>query len=373
MGRPKKGALSSYPLKMRSQIKSIRQSNAGWGAISILVELEESGDYPCEDLPSADSIHRYLKQEELIPQKIPRGQLLKGQLPKEIKNPHDLWEMDAQGAEYVKGLGYISMINIKDSQTKTYIMSFPVQVSSSKSQPKTAHYLWALRLAFEEFGLPKAIQADKDSVFIDNASKSPFPSRVQLFLTSLGIEFCLIDVPPPAKQAMVERSHQTMQKQVLQGKTYDNWHQLFTNTNKRRKVMNEKYPSRSLNRQAPLQAAPQAKNNSRLYQIGQEKQITQIERIEKFLTQCVWYRKVSNVKTLSLNCKIYYLNKSTSHTYLSIKYCVKHKKLLFHDANEHLIQEILVKDFASQLLEKKTILELLELKKKIFTSKDFPL
>jgi len=367
------GELSSYPLKMRNQIKSLRQANEGWGAISILVEMEDIGPYPYEDLPGRDAVRRYLKEQGLIPEKSPRGTIIEGQLPKGIINPHDMWEMDAQGAEYVKGLGHISMINIKDSLTKTYIMSFPVQVKSGKSQPKTVHYLWALRLAFEEFGLPKAIQVDKDSVFIDNTSKSPFPSRVQLFLSSLGVELCFINVPPPAKQAMVERSHQTMFKQVIQGKTYDNWHQLFLHTNKRRKVMNEKYPSRSLNGKAPLQAAPEAKKIIRSYQIGQEKQPNNLKRAGHLLSECKWYRKVSKVKTVSLNRKIYYLKKSKPQTYLSIKYVVVHKKIIFRDVNEQLIHEVLIEGFAINFMEQNSIKELLAMKKKIFKSKDFPL
>lgn len=373
LGRRKTGALSSYPLELRKKIKIIRSDNEGWGAISILVELADSYNYHSKELPSADAVNRFLKEEGFIGKKIPKSKLPKGQQPNKIDNPHDLWELDAQGAEYVKGLGYVSMINIKDSKTKTYIMSFPVQVKGRKSQPKTVHYLWSLRLAFEEFCLPKAIQVDKDSVFIDNTSKSPFPSRFQLFLTSLGIELCFIDAPPPAKQAMVERSHQTMYKQVLQGKKYDNWHELFVNNNKRRKVMNEKYPSRSLNKQAPLQVYPETKNVIRPYQIGQEKQASNLKRIERFLAQCVWFRKVSKAKTLSLNAKVYYLKKSNPETFLSIRFCAEDKKIIFRDANELVIQELLVKDFAINLLEQLSIKELLAMKKKIFKNKDFPL
>ena len=60
MGRPKRGALSSYPLTLCKKIKSLRQNNEGWGAISILVELENRGHYPLKDLPSPDAVHRYL-------------------------------------------------------------------------------------------------------------------------------------------------------------------------------------------------------------------------------------------------------------------------------------------------------------------------
>ena len=65
-------------------------------------------------------------------------------------------------------------------------MTFPVAVKNKNSQPSTIHYKWTLRLAFIESGLPQSIQVDKDSVFIENSSKSPFPSRMHLWLLGLG-------------------------------------------------------------------------------------------------------------------------------------------------------------------------------------------
>ena len=181
----------------------------------ILVELEEKHKFHKKDLPSIDAINRFLKQEGLVKERIPSGQI-----PIEkcnaVKRFHDLWEMDAQGAVAVCGLGYVSMINIKDFKSKVHCVAFPVHVKGIKSQPKTLSYLWSLRLAFEERGLPRAIQVDKDSVFIDNTSKSPFPSRVHLFLIALGIKLCFIQLPPPQKQAMVERSHQTMNRHAME-------------------------------------------------------------------------------------------------------------------------------------------------------------
>lgn len=202
-GRPVSGVLQNYPSELRKQIEVLRKQNEGWGAISILVELEDAYGYCQSDLPSADSVHRYLKQCGLVKTKLPKSYLPESQ-SYDVEDFHDLWEMDAQGAVKVTGIGYVSMINIKDVKSKTYVNSFPVQVKCKKSQPKTVHYLWALRLGFEEFGLPKAIKVDKDSVFIDSTSQSPFPSLVHLFLVGLGIELCFIHQAPPAKQAMVE-------------------------------------------------------------------------------------------------------------------------------------------------------------------------
>lgn len=370
-GRPALGALHSYPSELRDKIYELRNKNPGWGAISILVELKHVLNYDPKNLPSSDSVRRYLKDCGFINPKIPKSDAPEIK-PPIVKDCHDLWEMDAQGAVAVSGLGFVSMINIKDSKSKTYVMSFPVQVKSKMSQPKTAHYLWALRLAFEQFGLPKTLQVDKDSVFKDNTSKSPFPSLVQLFLLGLGVNLSFIKVRPPAKQAMVERSHQTLDKQVLEGKIYQTWQELFTNTNKRRGILNEKYPCRTLGKRAPLEVYPEAAHSKRPYSIEKETKLFDLNRIEKHLADYTWYRKVSSVKTLSLK-KIYYLKEAKPKTHVQIKFCTVSKKLIFRDVNEQIIKELSAKGFAKSLLQSQSTLTLLSMKKKIFENKNFPL
>ena len=85
---------------------------------------------------------------------------------------------------------------------------------------------------------------------------------------------------------MVKRSHQTMENQVLKGKTYQNWQELFVNTNKRRRILNEKYPCRTLNKKAPLQAFPKAKHSRRYYTVKKEKAILNINYMEQYLAKC---------------------------------------------------------------------------------------
>ncbi len=164
LGRPKRGVLSSYPAGLVARIKRLRVNNEGWGAISILIELEEEYGYSKTELPGEASINRYLKQEGFIKEFIPANKLPEKPF-KKARRVHQLWEMDAQGATEVGGIGFQAMINIKDSRSKKYCMSFPVVVKTKMTQPSTRHYKWALRLAFSESGMPKGIQVDKDSVF----------------------------------------------------------------------------------------------------------------------------------------------------------------------------------------------------------------
>lgn len=372
LGRPKGGALSSYPSELVALVKALRANNEGWGAISILIELEEEYGYSKTELPGEASINRYLKQEGFIKEYVPSSELPDTPL-KKAKRVHQLWEMDAQGTTKVGGIGYQAMINIKDSRSKKYCMSFPVEVKTKMSQPSTRHYKWALRLAFSESGMPKGIQVDKDSVFYENTTKSPFPTRFHLWLIALGVDLRFINVRPPAKQAMVERSHQTMEKQVASGKYYKNWKQFFQHCNKRRKRLNEKYPCRTLGKRAPLQAFPKAVHSGRQFTVETEHAALKLSRIYTYLSKGKWYRRVSSVKTISLGGNTYYLKYATPKESTQILFYRKEKLLIFLNFNEHLLDMIPIKGISIPDLMGMNSKNLISTFKKLFYAKKFPL
>lgn len=372
MGRPCIRCLGTYPQDLRNKIKAYRALNQGWGAISILVELEEEHDYSKSELPSVNSVHRFLRQEGFINPREPSEPLLATDC-KKARHVHELWEMDAQGATQVFGIGYQSMINIKDSLSKKYCMAFPVGVKNQSSQPSTVHYKWALRLAFIESGLPQTIQVDKDSVFMENSSKSPFPSRIHLWLVGLGIELCFIDRPPPAKNATVERAHQTLEGQVIKGKHYECWSEFFGNCNKRRNRLNEKYPSRSLNKQAPLQAFPQAVHSGRPYSIPKEHRLFNLNRIYTFLAKGKWHRKVSSNKGVHLGGQRYHVKNASPKTTVNITFCEHTKQLIFRHVNELELARHPLKNFSKENLIGGQTKNLNSMYKQLFKSKDFPL
>lgn len=372
MGRPKQGgALSEYPKRIRQLVLHLRKENPGWGAVSILLDLRLEYGYLVTDLPSPASTHNFLKQSGCIKDREPRSSLPVGKC-KSSKHPHEKWEMDAKGAVLVEGLGYQALINIKDDFSKKYCMSFPIAVKNRNTQPRTLHYKWTLRFAFIESGLPKVIQVDKDSVFIENSSKSPFPSRLHLWLIALGIELCFIDRPPPAMNSKVERSHQTINNQSLKGKTYKTWGSLLKNINKRRKRLNENYPSRTLEKRAPLQVYPEAKHSGRRYAIEQEEQLLDLKKIYAFLAKGKWYRKVDASKGIHIGAKRYTLKKAKPHTTAVITFCNRCKKLIFHDVKEQELGRHPIKEFSVQTLMESTLASLIADYKRVLKAKKFP-
>lgn len=372
MGRPATGALSTYPVGLRDRIRALREENEGWGAISILVELEEGYGYPAPGLPSETSVYLFLKEEGLIPKKEPKGILpvKNGNVPKKV---HEQWEMDAEGANYVDGLGHHSMINIKDGLSKKHCMAFPVAVRNGSTQPCARHYKWGLRLAFGESGLPKRIQVDRDSVFIENSSRSPFPSRLHLWLLALGVGLCFIDRPPPAKNAVVERSHQTLHNQAVKGKRYRTWRGFFNNCNKRRERLNEKYPSRSHGKKAPLQAFPKAAHSKRHYDVAREHEMLVLGRVYRFLAKGKWHRKVSSSKAVMLGGQRYPLKGATPGSMVTITFCGRSKKLIFRCVNELEIARIPIKNITKGALMGAGTKALCSMKNRLLKARDFPL
>lgn len=91
--------------------------------------------------------------------------------------------MDAQGSLRVEGGGSVSLINVIDVASRLKVESCP-RVSTPK--PAAADYYMTLRRAFLTYRLPLRLTLDHDTVFFDNTTSSPFPTRLHLWLLADG-------------------------------------------------------------------------------------------------------------------------------------------------------------------------------------------
>ena len=91
-----------------------------------------------------------------------------------------------------------------------------------------------LKLAFTDWGLPEQLQVDHDSVFYDNRTPSPFPTRLHLWLLALGIGLTFSRVGRPTDQGLTERSQQLWTDQVILGQSFNDWQHLYLALQQRR-------------------------------------------------------------------------------------------------------------------------------------------
>ena len=122
MGRPSRGALSSYPDLMCDALREWRLAHPGWGPKTLRAELARDKRFQGPRLPHPSSIARFLKELDL-----PRPYQRHSELPQlqtgTASMPHEEWEMDARGHQSVPDVGVIALINVNDVFSRVKLLS----------------------------------------------------------------------------------------------------------------------------------------------------------------------------------------------------------------------------------------------------------
>jgi hypothetical protein len=173
---------------------------------------------------------------------------------------------------------------------------------------------------FTQYGLPRRITLDHDSAFYDNTSQSPYPSRLHLWLVAFGVEVVFIKKQPPAAHAFIERTHQTMSRQAVQGHTGDSQAALWYELDERRQALNERLPCRSLHGQPPLRASPGAAQPQRPYRLEWEETMLDLARVYALLASGRWFRQASCHGEFCLGMQRYNVGRANARAMLEISF-----------------------------------------------------
>lgn len=351
MGRPRTGALGSFPTEMSDILRRWRQENPGWGPLTLHTELALHDAFKGQKLPSRPTIARFLKEAGFIPDREPSVELPESESGR-VDHAHQVWELDARGYEQIPDVGMVTLINLNDRFTHARLLSYPCWLGQSRVErhANTEDYQACLRLAFMQWGMPQIIQFDHESVFYDNTSRSPFPTRFHLWLVALGISLALIRTHQPRDQGMTERSHQLWYRQVVQGHTFANWSALYSALDKRRTFLNYSLPCRSLDNRPPLVAYPDAIHSGNLYHLGAEAEMLDLDSVFRYLAQGRWFRRISQSGTLSLGRQIYYLGARWKRQQAEITFDADLQKLQFTDEAGAPISSAPIKGITKELL-----------------------
>jgi transposase InsO family protein len=315
MGRPASGALGTLPATLRQAILRLRQEHPGWGPLTILAELQRDPAWANQPLPSRARLAAFLREAKLT-----RRYQKQRPLPQPASSdpgvPHDQWQLDAQGVTTVSGIGPVCLINIADVVSRLKIESGPIV---SRIQPATDDYFLMLRRAFTSYGLPRSISFDHGSVFFDNTTASPFPTRLHLWLIALGVDVIFTRKRQPTDHALIERTHQTMTLQALLGQTWRDQASLWSGLDVRREVLNTILPARALG-QPPLTAYPSACHSGRAYRPEWEAELLDLRRVGEYLAGGEWFRQTNPHGQWSLGSYWYNLGRQFARRELAITF-----------------------------------------------------
>lgn len=309
MGRPRKNVLlPSFDPIVVEQIKCLRPHGTKIGPKSIYADLCQIKQLANYDLPKPSTIARFLKQSGLV-SNYEKHFPLPNIERQDVKRPHQVWQLDGQGALDAPGIGRVNFLNIKDLFSSVYCTSWVTFSNSHNGSPSADQYRNSLRRAFTKFGRPEKVQVDHAAVFYENKGKSPFPTRFHLWLISLGIQLIFSRKYRPTDQAVVERMHQTVENQVIGNKLFANLAAIQQKTDERIHMLNHHIPSASCNDQPPLVTHSQARHSGRFYCPRNEKSLIDFQRVYEYLSKGTWIRKTtgSGGRNISLGGIGYYL------------------------------------------------------------------
>src|SRR6266566_1212216 len=316
MGRPATGPVSTFPIALKEAILHLRALHPGWGPTTLVVTLKMDASWSDQPLPSRACIARLLKQAGLTRRYQPHHDL--PQPPHLSPNtPHQEWQMDAQGIMRVEGVGKVSLISIVDVVSRLKAESYP---GLETTNPALPDYQLTLRRAFLTYGLPEILTLDHGTVFYDNTTPSPFPTRLHLWLLALGVQVRFTRKRCPTDHAIIERTHQTMTAQALLGQNYPSSAALWAGLDERREVLNKHLPSRALSHQAPLEAYPHAIHSGRMYRPEWEEDLLCLENVWRYLQQGRWGLRGRSNGVFCLGSFQDYIGKQFAHRCIEIRF-----------------------------------------------------
>ena len=165
--------------------------------------------------------------------------------PTPIKNGRWMWHPHHAGGR--SGQGKLDQ-HCRCRQSLASAESYP---SLETTNPALPDYRLTLRRAFLTYGLPETLTLDHGTVFYENTTPSPFPTRLHVWLLALGVQVRFTRKRCPTDHAIIEPTFQTMTAQALLGQTYSSPSALWSGLDERRQVLNHHLPSRMLSHQAP--------------------------------------------------------------------------------------------------------------------------
>lgn len=161
-----------------------------------------------------------------------------------------------------------------------------------------------LRCCFEQWGLPQAIRVDNGDPW---ATRSDVPSALALWLVGLGVKVLLNRPCHSTDNGIVERCHGVLSGWVEAHKAADE-HALQKQLDWALLMQRERYPA--CNNKSRLEAYPQLLHNSRLYRQCDEEVLWHFERVQDFLADFVWTRRVDKVGRVSIFSSAYSVGRS---------------------------------------------------------------
>lgn len=189
-----------------------------------------------------------------------------------------------------------------------------------------------LRANFERWGLPKAIRADNGSPW---ATQSDIPSALALWIIGLGVKVLLNRPRVSTDNGIVERDHGVLANWV-EAHTATDLAGLQQRLDWAIYMQRERYPA--IDGQSRLLTYPDLLHNPRQYCQSNEAQLWDIQRVDEFIANRIWTRRVDKVGRISLFSTAYSVGRVFAGSDVMIHFDVDTREWIIEDERGRLLK-----------------------------------
>jgi transposase InsO family protein len=262
--------------------------------------------------------------------------------PPRSTHVHALWEMDGKENVRLADGTIATVLDVREPFACCFLGAFAHEVQTEKGWRKLnlREIQTDLRLVFAEFGLPVAIQTDRESVY-GKPPEEQFPTLFTLWLVGLGITHQFKRPGQVTDQAHVERGHKTLFDWIEEPQPLANLMVLQSALDQARFVHNRILPSRAGDCQGrpPQDVHPEVRVPLRPYVPDAELALFDLKRVDQFLSRFAWPHRVSQVGQVTVGPHQYYVGVTYARQTVDVRFDPKDRYLAFHDAKDgHLLR-----------------------------------
>ena len=196
--------------EIEALICELRREHPGWGPRRIEHQLARHGIQP---VPGRSSINRCLKRHGLI--ELRRRRKRRDEFKRwERDRPMQLWQMDVMGGVGLEDGAELKVVTGVDDHSRFCVAAGLVRRATSKAVCEV------LVASLGRYGIPDEILTDNGKCFTGRYGPHPVEVLFDRVLRENGISHRHTGIRSPTTTGKIERFHQSLRKEFLDGKTF---------------------------------------------------------------------------------------------------------------------------------------------------------
>ena len=198
--------------ELQAAICELRREHPGWGPRRIEHQLRRTGVDP---VPGRSSIYRCLKRHGLV--ELRRRRKRREEFRRwERDRPMQLWQMDVMGGVELEDGTELKVVTGVDDHSRFCVAAGLVTRATSKAVCQV------LGASLSRYGIPDEILTDNGRCFTGRFGPNPVEVLFDRILRENGISHRHTGVRSPTTTGKIERFHQSLRREFLDGRVFSN-------------------------------------------------------------------------------------------------------------------------------------------------------